>query len=229
MALLETRAVCWREWRPDLVSTHTAKAGWIGRAAAARLGIPAIYTPHGWPIGGRISPVAGIVFTVAERVAARWTSAIVCVSEAERRLALAKGVAPAGLLHVVHNGVRDVPPALRAEPGRHARPDLFGRAIRSARRTMPRCCARWPACARGTGSSTWWAMARWKRACADLAGTLGIGERVRFHGYLADPAPVLAAAQMFVLSSRSEGFPRSVLEAMRAGLPVVASDVGGDW
>jgi glycosyltransferase involved in cell wall biosynthesis len=61
----------------------------------------------------------------------------------------------------------------------------------------------------------------------DLASELGLAGRVRFLGYVADPAPVLAGAQLFVLSSRSEAFPRSVLEALRAGLPVVASAVGG--
>ena len=61
----------------------------------------------------------------------------------------------------------------------------------------------------------------------DLASEQGLAGRIRFLGYLADPAPVLARAQLFVLSSRSEAFPRSVLEALRADLPVVASDVGG--
>src|SRR4051794_21842607 len=65
-----------RDFRPDLVSTHTAKAGWLGRAAAARLGIPALYTPHGWPIAGRFSPARGALYTVAERAAARWTDAV---------------------------------------------------------------------------------------------------------------------------------------------------------
>ena len=37
-----------REWRPDLVSTHTAKAGFLGRAAARSLKLPVLYTPHGW-------------------------------------------------------------------------------------------------------------------------------------------------------------------------------------
>ena len=60
-----------------------------------------------------------------------------------------------------------------------------------------------------------------------LAQTLGLEHRVRFLGYLPDPAPALARAQIFVLSTRSESFPRSVLEAMRAGLPVIASRVGG--
>jgi glycosyltransferase involved in cell wall biosynthesis len=60
-----------------------------------------------------------------------------------------------------------------------------------------------------------------------LAQQLGIAGRVRFLGYSPDVSAVLARAQIFALSSRSEALPRSVLEAMRAGLPVVASDVGG--
>jgi glycosyltransferase involved in cell wall biosynthesis len=59
------------------------------------------------------------------------------------------------------------------------------------------------------------------------AAQLGLTERSQFRGYEPDPAEVLAESSIFVLSSRSEGFPRSILEAMRAGLPVVASDVGG--
>jgi glycosyltransferase involved in cell wall biosynthesis len=51
--------------------------------------------------------------------------------------------------------------------------------------------------------------------------------RVEFLGHRSDVAELLSRAQMFALSSRSESFPLTVLEAMRAGLPVIASDVGG--
>ena len=60
-----------------------------------------------------------------------------------------------------------------------------------------------------------------------LAASLGIASRVRFAGFRSDVAERLADGQIFVLTSNWEGFPRSVLEAMRAGLPVIASDVGG--
>lgn len=60
-----------------------------------------------------------------------------------------------------------------------------------------------------------------------LAERLGLGERVRFLGKRLDVDRILADAQVFVLASNWEGLPLSVLEAMRAGLPVVASDVGG--
>jgi glycosyltransferase involved in cell wall biosynthesis len=56
---------------------------------------------------------------------------------------------------------------------------------------------------------------------------LGLEDRVRVSGTCNDVASRLGRAQIFVLSTDREGFPMSVLEAMRAGLPVVASDVGG--
>jgi glycosyltransferase involved in cell wall biosynthesis len=210
-ALAELTAAL-REWRPDLVSTHTAKAGWIGRAAAARLRLPAIYTPHGWPIGDRISRAHGAVFTLAERAAQRWARAIICVSESERRLALR--VAPPDKLHVVYNGVRDTP--------HRARPASGERIITIARFEEPKDHRTLLAALPDGAELDLVGDGPLEPAIRALAPA-----RVRFHGYQPDPAELLAQAHVFVLSSRSEGFPRSILEAMRAGLPVVASDVGG--
>jgi glycosyltransferase involved in cell wall biosynthesis len=60
-----------------------------------------------------------------------------------------------------------------------------------------------------------------------LANALGIGGRVRFLGHRSDVEQILSQAQVNLLVSNWEGFPISILEAMRAGLPVIASDVAG--
>jgi glycosyltransferase involved in cell wall biosynthesis len=215
-----------RDFRPDLVSTHTAKAGWIGRAACARLGLPAIYTPHGWPIGNRMPGPRARLFRAAERRAAPWARAIVCVCEYERRLALAHGLGRPGQLHVIYNGVRDVPAQLRAVPA--AGPPRIVSVARCEppkdHATLLEALARlrdleWQLELVGGGPL--------ESAARAQAARSGIAERVHFLGDLEAVAPVLARAQVFVLSSRSEAFPRSVLEAMCAGLPVVASAVGG--
>jgi glycosyltransferase involved in cell wall biosynthesis len=215
-----------RELGPDLVSTHTAKAGWIGRAACARLGLPAIYTPHGLAVGDRISAAAGAVFTLAERVAARWTRAILCVSNYERKLALARRIAPAEKIQVVHNGVRDIHHGLRAEPDREP-----VRICSVARLEAPKDPATLLK-ALGRLRSTPWELdvvgdGPLESSLRRQAQALGIAARVHFLGYREDPSRTLAGAQLFALSTRSEAFPRSLLEAMRAGLPSVASDVGG--
>jgi glycosyltransferase involved in cell wall biosynthesis len=215
-----------RTLAPDLVSTHTAKAGWIGRAAARRLSIPALYTPHGWSIGSRMSPLLGAIFSQAEKVAAQWCAAIICVCEAEKRLALSKRVVAADKLLVVHNGVRDIARELRARPAQapvricsiaRFAPPKDHRTLLLALATMR--SQPWELDLVGTGPL--------EAEMRDLASELGLAGRVRFLGYVPDPAPVLAGAQLFVLSSRSEAFPRSVLEAQRTGLPVIASAVGG--
>jgi glycosyltransferase involved in cell wall biosynthesis len=191
-----------------------------------RLGLAAVHTPHGWSIGERISTASGRIITLAERVAARWARAVICVCEYERRLAIEKRVAAPEDLFVVHNGVHDIGPELRAVAD--AQPV---RVCSIARLDAPKdhvtlleACARieageWTLELVGDGPLEGELRAR--------AGALGIAGKVRFLGYKNDPAGVLGGAQMFALSSRSEAFPRSVLEAMRAGLPVVASDVGG--
>lgn len=225
LALREMTSVL-RGFAPHLVSAHTAKAGWLGRAAAARLGLPVIYTPHGLPMEGRFTGAASLVFALAERAASRWSTAVICVSEAEKAVALVNGVASAPQIHVVHNGVRDVPPEFRAAPAydpvricsvaRFAAPKDHATLLVALAALRSRA---WSLDLIGDGPLT----IRTQR----LSERLGIAERVTFRGYQPDPEPALAAAQLFVLSTRSEALPRSVLEAMRAGLPVVASDVGG--
>ena len=61
-----------------------------------------------------------------------------------------------------------------------------------------------------------------------MARELGVSERVLFTGYQADPKPYLAAMNLFVLPSRSEGLSISLLEAMSAGIPVAVTDVGAN-
>lgn len=215
-----------RVLRPDLVSTHTAKAGLLGRLACRRLEIPCIYTPHGFAIGGRISPFLGPVFAMLERMAARWSAAIVCVCESEKRLALAKGIGPASRLRVIYNGMPDVEQADRARPGEEPVRICSVARLESPKdhETLFEALAalpdrRWSLELVGEGPL--------ERKLRALAKSLNLEDRIAWSGYLPFPVAALARSQVFVLATRSEAFPRSILEAMRAGLPVIASNVGG--
>ena len=225
LALAETFQAL-RRLKPDLVSTHTAKAGSIGRAASRLLGIPALYTPHGWPAGERMPRLARVAFRLVEKMMARWCDGIVCVCEYEKRFALEKRIAAAEKLVVVYNGVRNVGAELRAKTERT--PVRICSVARfdapKDHRTLLEALAllretAWEIDLLGDGPQ--------QGEMQRLARELGLGDRARFRGYLPDASGLLAQAQIFVLSSRSEAFPRSILEAMRAGLPVVATDVGG--
>jgi glycosyltransferase involved in cell wall biosynthesis len=215
-----------RELKPDLVSTHTAKASWLGRVACRMLGVPALFTPHGWTISDRISSASGRVFRLAERVAAPLAASIVNVCDAEKRLAERHGIAPSSKLAVIHNGVSDVSPALRANPALDP-----PRIVMVARFEPPKDHAILLRALAGLQDCPWELELIGAGPGVDearrQAASLGIENRILFPGAARDVAERLSEAQMFVLTSRSEGFPRSILEAMRAGLPVVASDVGG--
>jgi glycosyltransferase involved in cell wall biosynthesis len=66
-----------------------------------------------------------------------------------------------------------------------------------------------------------------RAALEKLGAELGLGESVKFWGERQNPGDFLRSADVFVLSSLSEGVPMSVLEAMAVGLPAIVSDVGG--
>jgi len=163
---------------------------------------------------------------LAERWASRWDAEIVCTSDYERKLVLEVAAARPAKVHVIYNGVRDVGLGLLADPGRTP-----VRIVSVARFERPKDHETLIRALAGLREANWQLelvgdgplRGRIERLTIELE----LSQRVRFLGYVADPAEVLSRAQLFVLSTRSESFPRSILEAMRAGLPVVASSVGG--
>ena len=266
-----------REEAPDMVSLHSSKAGWLGRLAARRAGVPCVFTAHGWSFASGVPPLRARVYRLAERLTAGLCRAIITVSEADRRLALASRVGRPERILTVHNGMPDAaPPPLRS--GRREHPALEGEAVRAVmvarftpqkdHRTLLEAVARlsteWAeretgvrivdgggaeqdggAPQRETGEAgeagrhggggaaggplelvlvgdgpTEYAMRR-------LAYDLGIDERVRFLGSRSDVAELLAACDVYVLATNWEGLPRSIIEALRAGLPVVATELAG--
>jgi len=111
-----------RRSRPDIVQINSSKAGVLARLALTGTGIPAVFTAHGWAFAGRVG-FAGAYLTGFERAMAPLTAAIVCVSEWDRSLALARRVASPDRLHVIRNGIA-VPDGPRDRGAWPARPLL---------------------------------------------------------------------------------------------------------
>ena len=226
LALQETRAVL-TELRPDLISTHTSKAGIVGRLAARSVGIPALFTAHGWAFTDGIPALSARVYCTLERyTASRCPGCIINVSEHDRQLAINSRVASPARLVTIHNGVPDIPRQWRANPAKQP-PHLIMVARFASQKDHQTLLT---ALRQLTGKS--WTLDFVgdgpKRAKIEqiVLGS-GLANRIRFLGECSDVALHLARAQVFLLISRWEGFPRSTLEAMRAGLPVIVSDVGG--
>lgn len=211
---------------PDLVTLHSSKAGTLGRLAARGLGVPVIYTAHGWPFIESVPVVGRTVYRLVERLTAPLADRLVTVSEADRALARRAGVGTPAQLVRVHNGVHDVPAELRARPGEGP-----ARLVVVARLDVPKdpfTLLRALARLRAREWTLEWIGDGPRRAPAErLAASLGLADRCRFVGAQGDVAERLARASVLLLPTDREGLPLSVLEGMRAGLPVIASAVGG--
>jgi glycosyltransferase involved in cell wall biosynthesis len=215
-----------RHLKPDLVCAHTAKAGSLGRAAAWLRHIPSVFTPHGWSMVDRASLQPIPIFCWAESVAGRLGARVINVCEFERSFAEQFRVCPPDALEVVHNGIAET--ALARRRPVDAQPPVIVMVARFASQkdhgTLLQALSGllsmdWRLLLVGTGELQPLVIAQLNK--------LGLGSRVRILPPETDVGHLLMEAQIFVLSTHFEALPISILEAMRAGMPVLATDVGG--
>lgn len=237
-----------RHARPEIVHTHMAKAGMLGRLAAAvynatrgrRPRALVIHTYHGHVLEGYFSPFMTRVFIGIERLMARLSDAIVAISPAiERDLQEQFRIGRRDQYRVIPLGFDLTPFAAINDATRvRARRDLnlpadadvvctvgrltaikqhrlFLETVAHAAKVRPNLVA----LIAGDGELR-----------VDLerrATALGIADRVRFLGWRRDLVTIYAASDVFLLTSRNEGTPVALIEAMASGIPGVSTDVGG--
>jgi glycosyltransferase involved in cell wall biosynthesis len=229
-----------RQLKPDVVHTHTAKAGFIGRVAAWLARVPVIvHTFHGHVFESYFSRLKTDVFILLERITGWMSDSIITLTESLRRdladkyhvirkgritvLPLGLDLAPfasaprhAGEFRRAHNIPTDVP--LMGIVGRLVpikNHTLFLQAAARARERFPN--ARFVIVGDG-------------ELRVDLerqVDTMGLRQNVQFVGWLRDLAPVYSDLDVLVMSSLNEGTPVSVIEALTCGCPIVSTDVGG--
>jgi glycosyltransferase involved in cell wall biosynthesis len=228
-----------RDFRPHVVHTHTAKAGALGRIAAALCRVPVVvHTYHGHVFEGYFSRWQAALVVAAERVLAWRADAIVTVTERVRRDVLARGIGRPDRVVVVPLGLdldrmRGAPARrgeLRRELGLAEATPLVGIVARlvpiKAHETFLQAAQ---AMAPARPDAVFLVVGDGERRAAlvEMAGQLGIADRVRFLGWRADLERLYADLDVVVLTSKNEGSPVAVIEAMAAGRPVVSTRAGG--
>jgi glycosyltransferase involved in cell wall biosynthesis len=213
-----------RRVRPDVVHTHSSKAGFLGRIAARLAGMRVcLFTAHGWAFEAHTGSTSTL-YRYADRLVEPITATVICVAESGRRAGLAAGTCTVERTVVLRNAVPlpELPePAANGVPtvvsvGRLQEPKDFETLVRALGRLEP---GTFRARLVGDGPD--------REHVQALLDELQLGDAAELVGTSDDVAGILAAADVFVLSSRSEGLPVAILEAMAMALPVVATDVGG--
>lgn len=240
-ALLRLRALV-DEYRPHLVHTHTAKAGFLGRQAAlsSRRAEPKlVHTFHGHVLEGYFSPPKERAFRALERRLGRRTDRLLGVSQATVDDLVRLGIAEPERFQVLPLGLDLARYAAIGEAERAAaRADLglvadevlvsfVGRIVPIKRIDVLLTAL---ATARRQGAKLRLALAgdgEMRAELESLAHSLGVAEVVDWLGYRADLRPLTAAADIAAVSSDNEGTPVSLIEAAAAAVPAVATDVGG--
>lgn len=211
--------------KPDIIHCHGAKGGLYGRVAARRLGIPSVYTPHGGSLHYAWASPSGAVFLSAEKALAAIGSGLIFVCDYEKQAFAAKIGLGSKPFAVIHNGLWPEEFA-SATPAADAADILFIGDMRMLKgvdvllEALAALNASRPvsACLVGDGPD----LDRFKAQAAALK----LDGRVSFPGRMG-AREAFARGRILVMPSRAESFPYVVLEACAAGVPLIASDVGG--
>jgi len=217
----------------DLVHCHSTKAGMLGRSAARLAGTPTVFTVHGWGFYNTEYDWAAPVVAGSERLLARSTDAIVCVSENDLAEGRDRGIVQRTHSAVIHNGVPPVSvPADRRtlfeeadiEPGTV----VVGAIARLVDQKDPIEIVRIAGELQERGHDATAVLIGDGPLAADCkryADEHGI--EIHLLGFRERALELLLDFDVFLLPSRFEGFPLTVLESLHAGVPVVAYAVGG--
>lgn len=237
LALLELTRILLAE-KPDLLHTHSSKAGILGRLAAALAGVPVVvHTYHGFGFHDRQPPVVKGLYVLLERLCARFTDALVFVSKANIAYAAAHGIASPEEAVLIRSGVAlaGLPaPVDAAKLKMSAGVGMHKLLVLSIGNLKPQknagdfvAAAAAVLAAVPEARFVFLGDGPQRRALEARAFALGLEGKVLFLGWRRDAAQWLAAADVFVMTSLWEGLPRALVEAMKSGKPAVCYAADG--
>lgn len=226
----------------DLVHVHTPVAALVGRIAAWRANVPKIvYTAHGFYFHEHMPAPLRAAHVGLEWLGGRITDMLLTQAEEDAETARRLGLCGTGRIHAIGNGVdvaRFQPAASIARARVRAQLRTPEDAVVIAmigRLVAEKGYVELFEAMRSNDAILWVVGDRLKSDHASgvdnmidaVKKDLSLGRRIRFLGYRQDVPDILAASDIFTLPSHREGMPRSIIEAMMSGLPVVATDIRG--
>ena len=223
-----------KKWHPDIIHCHSSKAGIVGRIAAFMEGVPSVFTAHGWAFTEGVPFFKRVLYSVIENIMLNITSKCFCVSEYDRCLAKKWFLRDSHKIITVHNGIGDDGLQRDAivrmlDNGSILRLIMVGRFSKQKDhmlliKSVYDINKKYPGQVHLSlvGDGDLFAVANQYVVANNL------GDFIVLLGESTCVDSLLTQSDVFCLISNYEGLPISIIEAMRAGLPVIASDVGGN-
>jgi glycosyltransferase involved in cell wall biosynthesis len=237
--------------KPDIIHLNSSKISILGSIASgfasfaynSRHSHYIIYTVHGWVFNEPLPKWKKLFYKYAEKITARWKDKIICVAEFDRQLAIKEKIAPENKLITIHNGVSPINFLTKSDAlnqlsqikpiTQPADKNILIGAIGNLYKTkgyeylieaVNILVARYGLCVTciiiGEGEE--------RKNLEKLIKKLKLENNFFLLGEIKNAAQFLSAFDIYVCSSVKEGLPYSIIEAMQAGLPVIATDVGGN-
>ena len=214
--------------KPDIIHCNSMTGGIVGRICGFLTHIPVIFTAHGWTFSGGYSKPKLFFYKILEVLLSFLTARIICVSEHDKKIALKIMPFFKNKLITIHNGISDIDQSLiKKEFSQNVlriimitrfswpkRPDILIEAVADLNNENYNILLD----LYGYGSQL--------NKTKDLIMNTKC-KNIKYRGILTNPENILPEYDIYALISDKEGLPIGIIEALRAGLPVLVSDVGG--
>ena len=216
-----------------LVSIHSSKCGILGRIACLITSTPCIFTAHGWSFNSTASRFNSKIYTLLEFITQFIPQKIITVSNFDRLSALKRKFLGSKII-TIYNSVPniDYKRSYKDDQNIDDNSEKYIRLINVARFDHQKDQLSIMKALSSIKTKNKWHLdfigdGPLLNQCKDMAIKLGIDNSVTFHGFVYDTLNFYKSADIFILMSHWEGFPRSSVEALRSELPILVSNVGG--
>lgn len=224
-ALFEVRKLM-KQLQPDLIALHSSKAGVIGRIVGKLLRIPTVFTSHSWSFSSVNNRIKRMIYILIERITGMLSTGIITVSHHDYHDGKKYNIAKHVDMKVIHNGIND----LVKIPSPKNRSDII-HMVMVARFAYPKDHTLLLDALKDIPNKNWQLSLIGDGPNLDevksYAKICKLADHINFLGECRNVAEYLDAADLFILITKSEGLPISIIEAMRAELATIASNVGG--
>lgn len=211
------------KYKPNLISSHSSKAGILSRFASFISKVPVVFTAHGWAFTEGVNENKRKKYIKIESFLAKITDKIIAVSNYDYNLAIKEKVCNFSKIHMIHNGI-DTTSIIKI-PNENTIVNL----VMVARFDIPKDQLKLIKAVSELNNVNLFLIGDGPnlQECISFVNNNNLNNKITFMGYVDNVINFLIDMDIFILISNYEGFPISTIEAMSVGLPIIISNVGG--